>query len=389
MKEAKVLWIDFLANGARLHIEEKRTEYIDKAKKAGFTHIVVDAKIPYGYVTYKSKLAPHAGDWERFSCWRGLDYVAVMLEEIKKQGLKAILKADIFAEGRIGTPALPQLQDDWQVIYLGEEEDGRPVFTKAEDWTENAVFVNPVMPDVRQYELSIIRELGENYEFDAFILDRCRYPNVKADYSPLSRREFEKYSSHSIKNWPYDVAEGGPFFKKWLAWRASVISSFIKEAKAEVKKAGSSRDFGVYVGSWYPEFFQEGVNWGSREFNPGYDWMDSDYSTTGYAEELDFIMTGCYCFHVTKQEASAAGLREWQSVEGAIEISKAAVMNKPAYLPSLFLKDYEGEEQQFQKALEMCAKNGESLMIFDSIYLEQYGWWDLLKEHNLSRGGSL
>ncbi|WP_239582681.1 alpha amylase family protein [Bacillus tianshenii] len=350
-RHAKVLWIDFLANAPILINAQKREEYITNAKKAGFTHIVVDAKIPYGYVTGKSEYAPHVGEWERFKDWKGMDYVAIMLEVIRRHDLMAILKLDVFGEGKVGEFLSRNVKPDWLVTY---QQNGLENTSISSRYTEHAIFVNPENREVRDYELAILRESMKNYEVDAVVLDRCRYP------------------------------KGGPapHCVNWIKERAQTIKDFVMEAKAVVK-AGHSKGqpgFGVYVGSWYPEFYLEGVNWASREFEAGYEWMVSGYAETGYAEELDFLMTGCYYPDVTIEKAVHRGLAEWKSVEGAIRLSKEVTTGKVPILPSLFLKDYENEETDFLSALKMCRRNGNGMMLFDAIYLETYNWWNILIE---------
>ena len=392
--EAKVLWVDFLANGPILHNEKKRVSYISNAVQAGFTHIVIDAKIPYGYVTYISEIAPHVGQWDRFKEWAGMDYVALMLEAAEGSGLKVILKVDVFAEGIIGAATTPK--KEWQITYYHEDEKGNGMFTLAENFTENAIFVNPAHPEVRKYELSIIQELIKNHPCDAIVLDRCRYPNIHGDFSNLSKQQFQTETGQIIQHWPQDIVKGSdpvifvtketpPLLQRWLAWRAGNIRSFVEEAKAVVKGYGEGIGFGVYVGSWHPEFFHEGVNWGSEDYEAPYEWVDQNYAKTGYAEELDFLMTGCYYPDVTVAEAQKHSLADWKSVEGAIELSKLVTKNRTSLLPGLFLYDYEGDKDQFNRALNICAKNSSGLMIFDAIYLEKYNWWDILIKRNRQR----
>ena len=69
----------------------------------------------------------------------------------------------------------------------------------------NAVFVNPLHPDVRAYELSIVEEICRNYAVDGIVLDRMRYPNIYADFSELSRKAVEQFTDSQVTNWPEDV----------------------------------------------------------------------------------------------------------------------------------------------------------------------------------------
>lgn len=57
-KGANILWVDFLANGQRLANQKERARLVKNAKKTGVTHLVIDAKIPYGHATYLSQFCP-------------------------------------------------------------------------------------------------------------------------------------------------------------------------------------------------------------------------------------------------------------------------------------------------------------------------------------------
>ena len=95
---------------------------------------------------------------------------------------------------------------EWQCVQQ-EIIGGQPVLKRVGelDNVHGAVFVNPLHEDVRSYELSVIREICENYDIDGIILDRMRYPNLFADFSDLSRDAFEKYTGKVIDKWPDDV----------------------------------------------------------------------------------------------------------------------------------------------------------------------------------------
>ncbi|MED4017848.1 alpha amylase family protein [Sutcliffiella cohnii] len=386
---AKVLWVDFLANGRYLIKEEKRQSYIQQAKEAGFSHVVVDAKIPYGYVTYHSSLAPHVSSWERFREWEGKDYVQLMIDVINEHGLHAIVKFDVFAEGSINdTSSKAHANKEWQVTYYHlDASTSTPTFTKAEEFHEPSIFVNPIHPEVQKYELSLIEEVVQKYDFHAVVLDRCRYPNINGDFSEFSRNTFERYIGKKIECWPEDIlipkkngVQPGSLYKKWLTWRATNITNFVHQAKGLVKEKNEQVGFGIYVGSWYPEFYEEGVNWASVHNEVTFPWMEEGYMKSGYADCLDFLITGCYYPDVFEGEAIQQGKEKWRSVEGAIELSKKVTAQNVPVIAGLFLQEYEGDAFQFKKAVEECVNSGDGLMIFDAIYLELYDWWQVLIE---------
>ena len=52
-----------------------------------------------------------------------------------------------------------------------------------DDKQKVGAFLNPVRKDVRNFALSIIREIVKNYDIDAYALDYCRYPADNSDFS--------------------------------------------------------------------------------------------------------------------------------------------------------------------------------------------------------------
>lgn len=387
-KGANVLWVDFLANGIHLAERDNREQLVRQAKESGITHLVVDAKIPYGHTTYPSRFALHVSGWSdgRFQIWEGRDFLNEMIIDAGSAGLKVLANIDVFAEGtRTTGDGIAFRKKEWQVVYMNPEASGLSAY--AEDFDNDTVFVNPIHPEVVEHELSIIKEIVAGYDIDGVVLDRCRYPNVYADFSDLSRAAFEQFLNQTVERWPHDVMVPGTgagrdnfvqgkWFPKWTEWRALNIKRFVQQAKTAVKSIRPECLFSIYVGSWYPLYYQEGVNWASETYRSDLPWASPDYHRSAYADELDFIMTGCYYPEVKVEEAAANGRpAAWYSVEGAINMSLEAINNRVPVVASLYLKDFEGNPEQFRKAVKMCRERTHGVMLFDAVYLNHYRWW--------------
>jgi len=253
----------------------------------------------------------------------------------------------------------------------------------------HAIFVNPLHPEVRAYELSIIKEICSNYDVDGIVLDRMRYPNLYTDFSDISRREFEKMIGRSVENWPFDIIKRsptasddiirGPLFKDWLKFRAKVMHDFIVEAREMVKSTKPDARLGIYVGSWYPLYYDVGINWGSPRNTAEYEWWPQGYEQTGYADQVDFMCTGCYYVHPTRKDAIKAGDPEWMSVEASAQESINAVRDDTFVYASLYLMQYQDQPHRFTQAVKQCLKETQGCMLFDLVYVRNYDWWDILK----------
>ena len=61
---------------------------------------------------------------------------------------------------------------------------------------------------------------------------------------------------------PGDDMVPGRFYKPWLEFRAQVIRAFVGEIARAVRDIKTGLCLGTYVGSWYPNYYEVGVNWG-------------------------------------------------------------------------------------------------------------------------------
>jgi len=264
-------------------------------------------------------------------------------------------------------------------------------FRKAQDsripsW---GLFVNPIGP-AREYELSIVEEIVTRYDVDGIVFDRMRFPNLNADFSDESRVAFQAWLGDSSLNWPGDVYKfdakpwnppiQGRYYKKWLEWRSAIIKQFAVDAVSLVRNRRPGTSVGVYVGSWYESYYDVGVNWASEKYRPGYSWMTPAYNRTGYAERFDFICAGAYYPTVTRAEARASGRPEGATVEAGCELAMSAVCRVSPVLGSLYVRDYEGRPDAFSEAIKTALRLTNGIMLFDLVQIEQYGWWEIIRE---------
>lgn len=252
-----------------------------------------------------------------------------------------------------------------------------------------ACFVNPLHPDARRHELDIIRELVTNYDIDGLVLDRCRYSNRYNDFSDLTRRAFERWLGHTVYRWPQDVYAfspipgeepiEGPLYRPWLEFRAQVIRDFAAEVARCARGIKPHIVLGTYVGSWYPRYWEVGVNWGSEKTPLRYSWFTPNYPHTGYADFFDWIATGCYYPVATREEARRAGVSEHGTVEYAAALSNVAVANSAFVYAGINVPDYSKHPEVFSRALAAAARNSQGFMIFDMVYIDAYNWWPILE----------
>ncbi len=400
-----ILWLDAHANFERLGTESGVKKVLSEAKTVGFTDVVVDLKNVDGYVLYPSHIAPRLLEYDGFKRASNYNYPAVVLREAHKLGLKVYFSINVFAEGEKDTKIglAYKKHRDWQI----QEYTPHGIIPISETKSGITVFVNPILPAVHKYEISVIKEILNMYNPDGFVLDRARYPDISGGFGTASKLAFEKFIGKKLIKWPSDVYElkkekngnfqriEGPYYKKWLEWRCKIIHDFFYEVKGIVKAIRPSISFSNYVGAWYPIYYDVGANWASMKYHPSrnYSWADTSYYHTGYAESLDFLMVGNYFYDVTEAEAikshtpspdqtKAPDYYWWYSVIGSAKIADTVVMNSLPLYGSLYVKQYsdKNDPKQFVKAIKALLKNTNGVMIFDVVHLVQNNWWKYIKE---------
>ncbi len=252
-----------------------------------------------------------------------------------------------------------------------------------------AVFVSPLHPDARRHELDIVRELVANYDIDGLVLDRCRFSNLNNDYSDQMREGFTRWLGRAINRWPQDVfafpetpggrIKQGPLYRPWLEFRARIIRDFVAEIARTARGVKPHITLGSYVGSWYPRYYEVGVNWGSENTRLRYPWFTANYPKTGYAEFFDWISTGCYYPLATADDAREQGASPQSTVEYAASLSNAAVASGSFVYAGVYVQDYQKNPEMFIKAVKAAAGGTQGWMVFDTSQMDEYNFWPYLE----------
>ncbi len=405
-EKQKFLWFDATANFERLSYKDSIIFYLDKTKTLGFTDVVLDVKPITGEVLFSSALAPRMNEWNNFKRDSSFNFLKFFIDESHKRKLKIHASLNVFVAGHnfFNRGVVYDSKPEWQSINY--TDSGLVPITKFKH--KYSAMLNPVLPEVQNYEINILRELVSNYPMlDGIILDRVRYDCIESDFSEKSKLMFEKYINKQVVNYPQDIYQWqkdsagvdfrveGVYYKQWLEWRASVIYNFIKKARLAVKTVNQNISFGDYTGAWYPIYYEVGVNWASDNYDPAsdYNWATANYKNYGYARHLDLFVTGNYFYEVTKAEveklneleikrseaAMGKGKEYWYSVEGSAEIANKVVMDSVPIIGGLYVEQYKNHPEQFRRAIKMCLEKTNGVMIFDLVHLINNNWWDEIK----------
>lgn len=397
-----VMWVEQFPNAKVLTNREAVATMVNNVKKAGFTSIGLDVKGPEGYVSYrkndlsKTPYLTATKNPNKQVKDDGFDLLEVVLQEAHKIGLKVYTSFNFFTEGNITVNDYAILHEhkDWEEIVQRPEDKGKLLkITESTRGKEAAkgkllalAFVNPSNKEVQDFQLLRVEEVLKNYDIDGIVLDRCRYDNLYADFSHVTRNVFEEYLEKEgkiLENFPADAfkidKEGtlvkGQFFKEWITFRSQTICDFTGRIRSLVDKYKTEKNpnlkMAAYVGSWYEVYYQNGVNWASNQFKyddrlsfPDSEIYGENYNKTSYLNNLDFLMIGTY--YKTPKE-----------VNRYITLGNILTCGQIPLLGSMSLPDLSVSDQG--KVFGASLKNSSGLMIFDNCYVDWNTFFEQMK----------
>jgi uncharacterized lipoprotein YddW (UPF0748 family)/N-acetylglutamate synthase-like GNAT family acetyltransferase len=393
------IWIEIQANKRTITDAEKFRQAMEKCKNAGIGAVILSVKDTLGFVIYESEIAPHYSEYDEV--FEQKDYLLECLETVHSLGMKFYASLDVFAEGNKGKPhpKMPAIRrTDWQTNVYGINKAKEMVIQPLSEATSlrtigsiddfDEIFVNPANEEVCEYELSLMNEIMTKYAIDGITLDRVRYVGLSSDFGPVTKDKWEQYIGREC-NWPSDIyrikdndgkleIEYGDCFGEFITFRAGIIRRFIEKIRKLVDSQPRKIEFWDYTGSWYPLYYQVGANWASENYEAKeYPWVDTaEYKKTGYAEQLDGLLSGFYYSYVTEQEAKEANQPAyWYSVEGSGRLAYGVTQNTVPIVGSLFLQQYSENLASMTEAVNMCFQTSSGCMLFDLSYLIENDWW--------------
>ena len=220
----RFVWIDACANFPD-YANDSAAVYTDMKKVAqtGFTDIVVDVRPSMGDVLYTSS---HAAGVEKLDVWEGSnykffyrtatwDYLRVFINAGHAAGLRVHAGFNTFVGGCLYQYGLGQdgmlfrdaTKKSWATSV--NLSSGITDVMDITDGTYGTKFLNPANPEVTAWILDLLRDLAAYKDLDGIVLDRCRYDDLAADFSDISRKAFEKHIGKSVTNWPDDILAPG------------------------------------------------------------------------------------------------------------------------------------------------------------------------------------
>ncbi|HIY47326.1 MAG TPA: family 10 glycosylhydrolase [Candidatus Alistipes faecigallinarum] len=404
-EKPRFIWVDAAANFPDFaNSKENIARDLAKAKEAGFTDIVVDVRPTTGDVLFRSKVGDPVqwlGAWlpqgyskvERTATW---DYLQAFIDEGRKLGLRIHAAFNTFPGGNatsIGNEGVV-FRDAEKAKWATQLNLAGGITSILDAPDYSAKFFNPVLPEVQEYLCSMLEELAAYDGLEGIFLDRGRFDGFTSDFSDYTRREFEKYIGATVVNFPADILPAGhksglpatqpPYMKKWMEFRVKVIHDFMAKAREAVKKVNPDLKFGVYVGGWYADYYDVGVNWASPRYDTGakYAWATADYKNYGYADLMDQMLIGAYA-----APNRIYGSTDW-TMEGFCSLAMERTMGDcPMVAGGPDVGNWDDEDKFTQEEENQAVKNSvaacinacDGYFLFDMIHLKKADQWSYAK----------
>ncbi|MCM8777623.1 MAG: family 10 glycosylhydrolase [Candidatus Omnitrophica bacterium] len=255
-------------------------EFITKIKEAKFNMVFPFAWLPRTEAMYNTenkyfiKIYP---DW---------DPLKELIEEAHKENIEVHAIVCLIPEGDEELKGILKEHPEW-ALGLGKR-----------GW------LDPVIPEIKEYRINNILEIVRNYDIDGIHLDYGRLgvfqPSIKG--AEIYKKEF------GID--PSNLEIGSEEYKKWFIWTGNHLTDLVGNLSREIKKIKPNVELSAYVqGDKYSE---EARFWEYHQNFP--EWINKGY--------IDFIVPTAYVY-------DALRFKSW--VRRQIDVSKKANPNIPVY----------------------------------------------------------
>lgn len=239
------------------------------------------------------------------------------------------------------------------------------------------LMMNPHSAVMQQRTFDFIEEITQSYEIDGLLYDdRLRFGGLDTDFSESTRADFEKVIGQKI-NWPNDIftyayspsltpyVQPGRLYDAWLAFRSQMLSQWVSTARSKVKKNLPNALFGIYAGSWYGDYQKYGNNYASSNLNAGFPFLTSMYKKTGFASDLDVLITGCYYPFGTVYEAVSSGGVPGRTVEAGGILSNRVARDQSWVYAGISIDSFYTNPEAIESALQAATATTQGVMVFD------------------------
>jgi uncharacterized lipoprotein YddW (UPF0748 family) len=222
---------------------------IANCDEAGFDTVLFQVR-GNGTVFYPSEIEPWAEQFDFTD--PGFDPLALALEEAHRRDMQLHAWVNVMPAWRgPSEPAIQQQLYHARPEWFWYDRDGnrQPLVHQVDDRTRAwYVSLNPCLPEVRDYLVSVFRELVENYDIDGLHMDYIRFPNERVvrgeqipDY-PHDARTLQLYREETGLDPDEDQ-------QAWNEWRSKQVTALVGQVHQMMRRTRPEAVLSAAVGS--------------------------------------------------------------------------------------------------------------------------------------------
>jgi len=245
---------------------------LDAIDASGFNMVFLET-VWQGFTIYPSAVAAEYGIAQQRPEMVGFDPLKVWVEEAHLRGIELHPWVHTFFVGvdsaSDGPGPVLTAHPEWAAV---EREDVGKVGPQPSSQEAGYYFVDPSMPEPRQYVKSLFEEILTNYDVDGLHLDYIRYPvsepweTASFSYSDHARKSFA--AEHGID--PYALTPADALWKTWDAWREAQVTSFVSEVRDLQRRVAPEAQISAAV-------FPNPADGLAKKFQNWADWVEAGY----------------------------------------------------------------------------------------------------------------
>lgn len=380
------MWIDAHANFSRFAEKASITSYLEKMRETGFNEVYVDVKPGIGYALYDSDILPQLTKWGTETVNRDWDYLAYWIEEAERLDMKVIASISTLGFGATKTKE--------GLIYDSSQWDGKtqvemPDSSNPENLVDmrdqtdvDAAMLNPSIPEVQSFVISIIEEIATKYpKLKGICLDYCRWYGGNYGFGDTTISAFEAYSGQKVTSNNDIITDSGgigSLYKYWIEFRSMTITNLITNIRSKIKSINPDLELHLWASAHWTSRYSVGQNWASKNYTPtGNSSIYTDtYNKTGFADQIDVFSLGAYADAVWKTEAPNS---DW-SVENFVTTYSNYTMGDCDVYGSFASYAYGNKATSVSDAVYLCLKNTDGLMVFEISHVINNSQWNAIKD---------
>ncbi|MCY7403133.1 MAG: family 10 glycosylhydrolase [Cryobacterium sp.] len=271
---------------------------LDAIAASGFNMVFLET-VWQGYTIYPSAVAAEYGIATQRPEMVGFDPLSVWVEEAHNRGIELHPWVHTFFVGvdsaSDGPGPVLTAHPEWAAV---EREDVGKAGPQPSSQEVGYYFIDPSMPEPRQYVKSLFEEILTDYDVDGLHLDYIRYPvsepweTASFSYSDHARTAFA--ASHGVD--PFSLTPADALWKTWGDWREAQVTSFVSEVRDLQVRVAPEAEISAAV-------FPNPADGLAKKFQNWADWVQK-----GYVDVLTGMSFGTTADSVAQETALMRGI---------------------------------------------------------------------------------